>query len=43
MDVKDKQRIVIEFLLVEGCTGDEMAARLRNVYGAEAYSRATVL
>jgi transposase len=42
MEIKDKQRAVIEFLLLEGCAGDEIAIRLRNVYGEDAYSRATV-
>jgi hypothetical protein len=28
MDVKQKQLAVIEFLLLEGCAGNEMAARL---------------
>jgi hypothetical protein len=42
MDVKQKQRTVIEFLLLEGCAGDEIATRLQNVYGEDAYCRASV-
>jgi histone-lysine N-methyltransferase SETMAR len=42
MDVKDKQRTVIEFLLLEGCSGDEITIRLKRVYGSAAYCRASV-
>jgi transposase len=42
MDVKSKQRAVMEFLLVEGCAGDEIAARLQNMYGEDAYCRASM-
>jgi hypothetical protein len=42
MEVKDKQRAVIEFLLFEGCAGEEIVIRLRNVYGSAAYYRASV-
>jgi transposase len=42
MDVKQKQRAVIEFLLVEACAGDEIATRLQNVYGEDAYCCASV-
>jgi DNA-binding NarL/FixJ family response regulator len=42
MDVKQKQRAVIEFLLLERCAGDEIAAGLQNVYGEDAYCRASV-
>jgi hypothetical protein len=42
MDVKQKQRAVTEFLLLEGCARDEIAARLQNVYGEDAYCRASV-
>jgi hypothetical protein len=30
MDVKQKQRAVIEFLLLEGCEGDDIVLRLQN-------------
>jgi hypothetical protein len=30
MDVKQKQRAVIEFLLLEGCEDDAIALRLQN-------------
>jgi DNA-binding NarL/FixJ family response regulator len=43
MDIKDRQRTVIEFLFLEGCPGDEIATGLRNVYREDAYWRATVL
>jgi hypothetical protein len=36
MDVKVRQRAVIEFLLLEGCTDEETAIRLRNVYSSDA-------
>jgi hypothetical protein len=42
MDVKQRQRTVIEFLLLEGCAGDEIATRLQNVYGEDADYRASV-
>ena len=42
MDVKQKQRAVIEFLLLEGRAGEEIAIRLHDVYGEATYSRATV-
>jgi transposase len=42
MDLKQKQRAVIEFPLLEGRRDDEIAIRLQNVYEAAAYSRATV-
>jgi hypothetical protein len=32
MDVKDKQPAVIEFMLLEGCNGEEIAIHLRNVH-----------
>jgi hypothetical protein len=32
MDTKQRQRAVIEFLLLEGRPGDEIAIRLHNVY-----------
>jgi hypothetical protein len=31
MDVKNKQRAIIDFLLLEGCAGEEILIRLRNV------------
>jgi DNA-binding NarL/FixJ family response regulator len=43
MDVKQKQGTVIEFLLLEGCAGDEIATRLQNVDGEDTYCRASVL
>jgi hypothetical protein len=42
MNTKQKQRTVIEFLLLEGRPGDEIAVRLHNVYQEAAYSRAAV-
>jgi hypothetical protein len=42
MDVKDKQRAFIEFLLLEGCAGEEIVIRLRNLYGSAAYCRASL-
>jgi hypothetical protein len=39
---KQKQRAVIEFLLLEGRSGDEIAQRLHNVYGQDADCRAPV-
>jgi histone-lysine N-methyltransferase SETMAR len=39
---KDKQRAVIEFLRLEGETGDNIHSRLVKVYGDEAYSRSAV-
>jgi hypothetical protein len=42
MDVKDKQRSVIEFLLLEVCAGEEIVIRLRNVYGSDTCCRASI-
>jgi hypothetical protein len=42
LDAHDKERVIIEFLLLEGCVGEEIAIRLRNVYGSAAYCRASV-
>jgi hypothetical protein len=42
MDVKQKQRAVIEFFLLEWYEGDNIALRLQNVYGRDAYCRASV-
>jgi hypothetical protein len=36
MDVKQKQRAAIEFLLLEGCEGDDIVLRLQNAYGSDA-------
>jgi hypothetical protein len=33
MDVKQKQRAVIEFLLLEWCEGNNIVLRLQNAYG----------
>jgi hypothetical protein len=41
MDVKDKQRAAIEFLLLEGCVGDEIARHLQSVDGEDASSKTT--
>jgi hypothetical protein len=30
-DIKDKQQAVIEFILLEGCDGDEIVIRVRNI------------
>jgi hypothetical protein len=40
MDVKQKQRTVIEFLLLEGCEDDGIVLRLQNAYGRDTYCRA---
>jgi hypothetical protein len=37
MDARDKQRALIKFLLLEGCAGEEIAIRLREVYDSAAY------
>jgi hypothetical protein len=42
MDVTQKQRAAIEFLLLEGCDGDDIMLSLQNAYGREAYCRASV-
>jgi hypothetical protein len=41
MDMKDKQRAVIEFLLLAGYVGEKIVIRLRNVYGSAAYCGAS--
>jgi hypothetical protein len=41
IEVKDKSRAVIEFLLLEGCAGEEIVIRLRNIYGSSACCRAS--
>jgi hypothetical protein len=43
MDVKQKQRAVIEFLLLEECEGDDIVLRLQKAYGRDAYCRASLL
>jgi transposase len=42
MDVKNKQRAIVKFLLLEGRAGQEIVLCLRNVYGSAAYCRASV-
>jgi transposase-like protein len=42
MDVKDKQRAVIEFLSLEGRAGKEIVNCFRNLYGSAARCRASV-
>jgi hypothetical protein len=42
MDVKDKQRAVIEFFLLEGCVGEEILIRFRNVSSSDEDCRASV-
>jgi hypothetical protein len=42
MDLKQEQHAVIEFLFLEGRTGEAVAIRLRDMSGEPAYSRATV-
>jgi transposase len=42
MDVKDKQQAVIEFLMLEGCSEEEIVTRLQNVSGSAAYCHASV-
>jgi hypothetical protein len=42
MDVRQKQRAVIEFLLLKGCEGDDIVLRLQNAYGRDPYCRASV-
>jgi transposase len=42
MDVKDKECSVIEFLLLEGFSSDEIITRFEEVSGEDAYSRASV-
>jgi hypothetical protein len=43
MGVKGKQRHVIEFLLLEECTGAEIVIRVRNANGSAVYCRTSVL
>jgi hypothetical protein len=42
MDVKQKQRAIIEFLLLEEREDDDTVLRLQNVYGRNAYCRGSV-
>jgi hypothetical protein len=42
IDVKHKQRVVIEFLLLEGCEDDNIVLRLQNAYSRDAYCRSSV-
>jgi hypothetical protein len=42
MDVKQRQRAIIEFLLLEGCEGDGIVLRVQNVCGRDTYCRALV-
>jgi hypothetical protein len=37
IDVKQKLQSVIEFLLLEGCEGDDIVLRLQNAYGRDVY------
>jgi hypothetical protein len=41
-EFKDKQRAVIEFLLLEGCSGEESVTGLRNVDGSAAHCHALI-
>jgi hypothetical protein len=41
MDVKQKQRAVIEYLLLEECEGDGIVPRLQNASHRDAYCRAS--
>jgi transposase len=42
MNVRQKQRAVIEFLLLEGREYDDIVLRLRNAYGRDVSGRASV-
>jgi hypothetical protein len=42
MDVKQKKPAVLEFLLLEGCKGEDIVLCLQNAYGRDAYCRASV-
>jgi hypothetical protein len=42
MGIKDKQCVVIEFLVLEGCAGEEIVIGLQNMYGSAAYCRISV-
>jgi hypothetical protein len=40
--INEKQRTVIEFLLLKGCAGEEIVIRLRNVCRSVVYCRVSV-
>jgi hypothetical protein len=42
MDLKNKQRAIIKFPLLNSCTGKEIVTRLRHVYGSAVYRRTSV-
>jgi ribosome maturation factor RimP len=42
MDIKQKQRAIIEFLLSEGCEGDDIVLRLQNAHDRDAYCGVSV-
>jgi DNA-binding NarL/FixJ family response regulator len=42
MDLKDKERVVLEFLLLKECMGDEIATCLQNVFEKCTYFQATI-
>jgi hypothetical protein len=42
VDANQKQRAVIEFLLLEGCEGSGIVLRLQNAPGRDVYCRASV-
>jgi hypothetical protein len=42
MQVKDKQRAFIEFLLLERCDGEKIVVHLRSIYGSAVHCRASV-
>jgi hypothetical protein len=41
-DVKDNSRAITEFLVLEGCAGEEIVIRLRNVHDSAADCRASI-
>jgi hypothetical protein len=42
IDVEQKRRAVIEFLLLERCEGDDILLRLQTAHSRDAYNRASV-
>jgi hypothetical protein len=42
MDVEQKQRAVIEFLLLKVYEGGDIVRRFQNAYGRDAYCRVSV-
>jgi hypothetical protein len=42
MDVKDGQRAISEFLLLEGCVSEEIMTYLHTAYDSAAYFRVSV-